>query len=83
MALALFHSPWWLLGLLAGAAAYTATPYRRLWPMLKGYGFAHRLAMVLLVPVIRVVGDVAKMVGYPVGLVWRLRNWKRSDVHWR
>jgi hypothetical protein len=28
----------------------------------------------LLIPVIRVVGDVAKMIGYPVGWRWRLRN---------
>jgi hypothetical protein len=33
-----------------------------------------RLQALLLVPVIRVVGDVAKMIGYPVGLVWRWRN---------
>jgi hypothetical protein len=26
------------------------------------------------VPVLRAVGDVAKMVGYPVGWWWRLRN---------
>jgi len=28
----------------------------------------------VMVVVIRVVGDVAKMVGYPVGWVWRLRE---------
>ena len=27
-----------------------------------------------LVPVIRVAGDIAKMIGYPVGVWWRLRN---------
>jgi glycosyltransferase involved in cell wall biosynthesis len=81
--LALFHSPWWWLALAAGLAVYTATPYRRLWPMLAGYGLAERLAAVLLVPVIRVVGDVAKMLGYPLGLVWRRRNWERPEIHWR
>jgi hypothetical protein len=81
--LALFHSPWWWLALLAGAAIYTATPYRRLWPMLAPYGPLDRLKALLLVPVIRVVGDVAKMAGYPAGLVWRWRNRHRPAVHWR
>ncbi len=67
-------SPWWLLALIPGAAYYTYTPYRRLptlWGHLDGAG---RLAAVLWVPLIRVSGDLAKMVGYPVGVVWRRRN---------
>ncbi|HSR29140.1 MAG TPA: glycosyltransferase [Anaerolineae bacterium] len=83
VALALFHSPWWWLALLAGAIAYTATPYRRLWPLLTPYGFLGRIRAVLLVPLIRVVGDVAKMLGYPGGLLWRWRNLHRPEVHWR
>jgi glycosyltransferase involved in cell wall biosynthesis len=83
VALALLHSPWWLLVLAAGAAAYTATPYRRLWPMLASYRFLDRLKALLLVPLIRVVGDVAKMLGYPAGLLWRWRNLHRPEVHWR
>ena len=83
VALALLHSPWWWLAFLAGAAVYTATPYRRLWPMLGSYGLADRLRAILLVPIIRVVGDVAKMVGYPVGLVWRWDNRSRPEVHWQ
>jgi cellulose synthase/poly-beta-1,6-N-acetylglucosamine synthase-like glycosyltransferase len=81
--LALSASPWWWLPLIAGVAAYTATPLRRLWPMLASYGLVDRFRAVLLVPVIRVVGDVAKMVGYPVGLLWRYRNRHRPEVHWR
>jgi glycosyltransferase involved in cell wall biosynthesis len=83
VALALTVSPWWGLALLAGVAFYTATPLRRLWPMLASYGLVDRLRAVLLVPVIRVVGDIAKMVGYPVGLLWRWRNRHRPEVHWR
>lgn len=83
VALALLHSPWWWLALLAGAAAYTATPYRRLWPLLAGYGPLDRLKAILLVPIIRVTGDVAKMIGYPAGLAWRWRNRHRPEVHWR
>ncbi len=81
--LALFHLPWWWLVLLGGAVAYTATPYRRLWPMLESFGVWGRLKAMFLVPVIRVVGDVAKMIGYPVGLAWRWRNRSRPEVHWR
>jgi hypothetical protein len=33
--------------------------------------------------VIRLVGDVAKMLGYPAGWVWRLQNWGRPEIHWR
>lgn len=81
--LALLHSSWWWLALLAGIAAYTATPYRRLGPMLSSHTLFERFQAVLLVPVIRVVGDVAKMIGYPVGLVWRWRNWRRPEIHWK
>lgn len=83
VALALLHSPWWWLALLAGTAFYTATPYRRLWPMLKPYNALERIQALLLVPIIRVVGDVAKMLGYPAGLAWRRRNHHRPEVHWR
>jgi glycosyltransferase involved in cell wall biosynthesis len=82
-ALAVVHSSWWWLVLLAGAAVYTAAPYRRLGPMLKPLSALDRLKAVLQVPLIRVVGDVAKMAGYPVGLAWRWRNWHRPEVHWR
>jgi glycosyltransferase involved in cell wall biosynthesis len=81
--LAVAHSPLWWLALLAGAVAYVATPYRRLWPLLAPYGPFDRLKAVFLVPLIRVVGDVAKMAGYPVGLLWRWRNRHRPEVHWR
>jgi glycosyltransferase involved in cell wall biosynthesis len=59
----------WLLAL--GIAAYTQRPYGRL--DLSGLSLAETLGALGLVPVIRLVGDVAKMLGYPVGLVWRMR----------
>ncbi len=81
--LALIHSPWWWMALLAGLAAYTSTPYRRLWSMLAPYGFIDRIKAVFLVPVIRVAGDLAKMIGYPVGVAWRWPNLRRPEVRWR
>lgn len=64
---------WWVLLPIGGVAMFW-TPYRRLLPMLGRYAFAERVRAILLVPVIRVTGDVAKMIGYPVGLWWRWRN---------
>jgi hypothetical protein len=33
-----------------------------------------QLAALSWVPAVRLVGDVAKMIGYPVGVFWRLRH---------
>jgi len=83
IALGLLHSPGWWLVLLAGVMLYCATPYHRLRPHLPNLAFIERVKAVLLVPVIRALGDVAKILGYPAGWVWRLRNWGRPEVHWR
>lgn len=81
--LGLWHKPWWLLGLLGGIAAYCQTPYRRLAKRLPALSPRERVRAILLVPLIRGLGDVAKMAGYPAGWQWRLRNWKQPEVHWR
>jgi glycosyltransferase involved in cell wall biosynthesis len=78
LVLAVLHSPWWLLGLLLGGAVYLWTPYRRLFEAVRGRPLGTVLYTVALVPCIRVVGDVAKMIGYPVGWVWRLRH--RNEI---
>jgi hypothetical protein len=49
-------------------------PVERLLPHLEGVPLAQAAWLLLLVPVIRVTGDFAKMIGYPVGVLWRLRN---------
>jgi glycosyltransferase involved in cell wall biosynthesis len=67
------HPLWWTL-LLFGAAGYLWTPYRRLRPMLRDLSLPDRIKAVLWVPIIRFWGDVAKMVGYPLGLLWRIRH---------
>jgi glycosyltransferase involved in cell wall biosynthesis len=61
-----------LLAVLLAAAAYCRRPYMRLLPMLRGLPATSVLYALALVPVIRLTGDIAKMLGYPVGVVWRL-----------
>jgi glycosyltransferase involved in cell wall biosynthesis len=63
--------------LLAGiaAAAYCARPYSRLLPMLRDLPLPSALQAILAVPIIRLTGDLAKMLGYPVGLLWRLLHY--------
>ncbi len=76
LAIGFWYKSLWLL-VLAGALVYLWRPYRRLWPMMRGWPLAHRVQASILVPVIRVTGDLAKMIGYPVGLFWRLRGGAR------
>lgn len=73
----LVHPVFWLAALLS-FAAYCARPYRRLFRLWRRPLAAGRLLTpiekfytLLLPPVLRVVGDVAKMVGYPEGAWWR------------
>jgi glycosyltransferase involved in cell wall biosynthesis len=76
---ALTVSGWlWGLGVIAGLA-YVRTPLRRAWPRLKDLSLRDRLRVLLYIPLIRVVGDVAKMAGYPAGVAWRMgrRRWTR------
>lgn len=61
-----------LLVLVLGGLAYVRRPYQRL--SLDRLSARQRVAAIALVPVIRLVGDAAKMVGYPVGAWWRLRR---------
>lgn len=77
IALAVLWSPVMWGALLAGGVAYTARPYRRLarlWGRAPRRTPADALQAIALVPLIRVVGDVAKMIGYPAGWRWRLRH---------
>jgi glycosyltransferase involved in cell wall biosynthesis len=75
---------WWFLGIALAAVGLFAKPYRRLWPLLHTLGRGQRLQAILWVPVIRVAGDLAKMLGYPVGLLWRVRRLPRQpELQWR
>ncbi len=66
--------PGWLL-LLLGGVAYTRRPYQRLRPLMRGASVRNGLYALALVPVIRLVGDVAKMLGFPIGIAWAWRQW--------
>lgn len=62
---------------LVGGALYLHQPYRRLPHVMQSA--PHQsvwawLYCLLMIPMIRIVGDVAKMVGYPVGWRWRLTH---------
>jgi glycosyltransferase involved in cell wall biosynthesis len=71
---ALNVSPWlWLLAVLAGLA-YIRLPLRRLAPYFSRLSPIERLQAVAYVPLIRITGDLAKMLGYPAGVLWRIRH---------
>jgi hypothetical protein len=72
--LAVLDHPVWSALPILGLAAMLRRPLRRLrgrWGQLAG---GERALALLWLPVVRVVGDVAKMAGYPVGIAWRLRE---------
>jgi hypothetical protein len=81
--LSVLHHPLWLLGLLLGVAAYCWRPVRRLQAQWQEVGWARRLWALLLIPLIRATGDVAKMLGYPAGLRWRRGHRDSPEIHWR
>jgi glycosyltransferase involved in cell wall biosynthesis len=79
--------PAWLL-LAIGGALYLRRPYQRLQVVLlsaaqRGHvrvTLWTNLQAIALVPLIRITGDVAKMLGYPAGLAWRRAN---RPPNWR
>ncbi|MBC8248228.1 MAG: hypothetical protein H8E90_00995, partial [Anaerolineales bacterium] len=79
--LGLWRTPLWWLLFLAGGGIMFWTPYKRLWPMIEGYSLADKAKALLWVPIIRVTGDIAKMMGYPVGVLWRLQRRYESRVN--
>lgn len=66
----------WLL-YAAGGAVYLWRPYRRLPFVLRRFPEQSAfvwLYCILMIPVIRLAGDAAKMLGYPLGWRWRLKH---------
>ena len=60
--------------ILIGLAAMLFTPFKRLSRLTHGWPLSRRLRAAAWVPVVRLTGDLAKMVGYPVGVWWRLKR---------
>lgn len=71
----LWRGRWWgSVLLLAGIGLYSRRPAERLWEVTYGWRPPLRARAFALIPLIRLVGDVAKMLGYPVGVWWRWRH---------
>jgi glycosyltransferase involved in cell wall biosynthesis len=69
--------PWLLALALAGGLAYSRAPLRRLRARAPALSPRELLAAAALIPAIRMVGDLAKMLGYPTG-VWR--RWRSAEL---
>lgn len=72
----LVHPLLWGLYIIGGAV-YLYQPYRRLPQVMQTAPSQSLLAWlycIVMIPVVRIVGDVAKMIGYPIGWQWRLQN---------
>lgn len=64
----------WLLAPLTGAGLlYLSKTWKRLYTRRREFG-RNTVAAIVLAPAIVAAGDVAKMAGYPAGLVWRSRR---------
>ncbi|NJL94173.1 MAG: hypothetical protein HC915_10825 [Anaerolineae bacterium] len=79
VALGLVFPPAWV-GLVGAGLVYLRQPLRRLPGLWGGLSAPGKLQALLWLPIIRAVGDVAKMLGYPVGWVWR---WRHRPPDWR
>jgi glycosyltransferase involved in cell wall biosynthesis len=63
----------WLM-LALGVALYLWLPFRRVARGTDGESASNRVRAFVYIPFLKLVGDVAKMLGYPVGVWWRLRR---------
>jgi glycosyltransferase involved in cell wall biosynthesis len=66
----------WLgyLFMLVGGSVYCRRPTQRLLHTIQNKRPRTIILSISLIPIIRLVGDVAKMLGYPMGVIWRLRH---------
>ena len=75
----------WLL-LAAGMCAYSLRPWQRIVRRRgEGYTLVQSILAGALVPVIRITGDIAKMIGYPAGWLrlWRTPGLRAERDAWR
>jgi len=78
--LGIWINPWFLLMTALSFAAVLGRPLRRLVPELRKMSNRDRLLGMLWLPVIVVTGDLAKMLGYPVGVRWRRKH--KPEISW-
>lgn len=75
---------WWFVGVILGIAGLFFTPYKRLWTTWKDLSAIDKFQAFCWVPIIRISGDIAKMIGYPVGLRWRFQRLPhQAELRWR
>lgn len=72
--LAWWISPWLFLVGTIGFVAYVRTALRRVWERRSMFRAPAAAAALLTAPLVVIVGDVAKMSGYPSGVAWRRRR---------
>lgn len=70
-------SPWLLAVGAVGFAGYVSGSWRRVWARRTMFPRAQVVMALAATPVVVIVGDVSKMVGYPAGVAWR-RRWLRG-----
>ena len=73
------RSPWFWGLFLLGGAIYARRPVQRLRPVMRTLLLKDKLTVLGTIPLIRLVGDTAKMIGYPVGVWWRLTSGRAED----
>lgn len=79
LATAVIGHPVLPIALLAmGTATYFGKFWRRAWSR-RGTLLDRPIRSLFLTPAVVVTGDIAKMVGYPVGLAWRIRSRRSAD----
>jgi len=78
----LLSNPWWWALYLIALPGMFWVPLRRLARMWQDLSLAQKLRAALWVPIIRITGDVAKIIGYPVGLWWRWQH-REQVPDWR
>ena len=85
LVLGLFSSPWWwVAGAVLGGMGLFLTPYRRLVRLWRLLSTVEKMQAIFWVPIIRITGDIAKMIGYPTGWRWRLqRLTSQPELRWR
>ncbi len=60
------------------------SPYKRLLLLWGALSKSERLQTVFWIPIIRITGDIAKMIGYPIGWKWRLERLStQPELRWQ